>query len=129
MYLVLWIIPVYEICLVADFLVLNTLEFWTGSNPLAMREGDREMQVVRHEGDMFRITATRNRFDVVQLTGKNAGYNASLVFDAEQNAWYVESAIYRERVVQVSRSNPDQVRVFSPDGTSVLHSLAQVRQD
>jgi hypothetical protein len=31
-----WVIPVYPICLLADFLILNTIEFWTGSNPLAM---------------------------------------------------------------------------------------------
>jgi len=35
-HLVLWIIPVYEICLVGDLLIFNTIEFWTGSNPVAM---------------------------------------------------------------------------------------------
>jgi uncharacterized lipoprotein NlpE involved in copper resistance len=29
------VIPVYEITWVADILVLNTIEFWTGSNPVA----------------------------------------------------------------------------------------------
>jgi len=34
--LVFWIVPVYEICLVGDLLIFNTIEFWTGSNPVAM---------------------------------------------------------------------------------------------
>ena len=32
----LWVVPVYEVSIgLVDFLVLNTVEFWTGSNPLA----------------------------------------------------------------------------------------------
>ena len=36
--LVLWgliIIPVYEVCVAADYFVLNLIEFWTGSNLIA----------------------------------------------------------------------------------------------
>ncbi|MFN0245391.1 MAG: DUF3332 family protein [Kofleriaceae bacterium] len=29
-----WVLPVYPICLVADFLIFNNVEFLTGSNPL-----------------------------------------------------------------------------------------------
>jgi hypothetical protein len=32
---VLWVIPVYGICIWIDYLVLDTIEFWTGSNPVA----------------------------------------------------------------------------------------------
>lgn len=30
------IIPVYGVATVADFLVFNTIEFWTGNNPIAL---------------------------------------------------------------------------------------------
>ncbi len=30
-----WIIPVYEVTALADVLVLNSIEFWSGSNPIA----------------------------------------------------------------------------------------------
>ena len=30
----LWIIPVYELAILGDFLIFNTIEFATGSNPL-----------------------------------------------------------------------------------------------
>ena len=30
-----WIVPVYEISALADILVLNSIEFWSGSNPMA----------------------------------------------------------------------------------------------
>lgn len=30
----LWIVPVYELALLGDFLIFNTVEHFTGSNPL-----------------------------------------------------------------------------------------------
>jgi hypothetical protein len=36
---ILWVIPVYEVCIgLVDGLVLNTVEFWTGSNPIASND-------------------------------------------------------------------------------------------
>ncbi|MDE6279855.1 MAG: DUF3332 domain-containing protein, partial [Paramuribaculum sp.] len=29
-----WILPVYEVAGAADLLVLNSIEFWSGSNPM-----------------------------------------------------------------------------------------------
>jgi hypothetical protein len=29
-----WIVPVYQIILFGDFVLLNTIEFWTGENPV-----------------------------------------------------------------------------------------------
>lgn len=29
-----WIIPVYPLCLAADIFVFNSIEFWTGENPI-----------------------------------------------------------------------------------------------
>ena len=31
----LWVLPVYEISALADMLVINSIEFWSGSNPIA----------------------------------------------------------------------------------------------
>jgi len=42
LFLVLNIIPVYGILMFADMLVLNSIEFWTGSNPLAAGDTYRE---------------------------------------------------------------------------------------
>ena len=38
-----WVLPVYEVCGLADLLVLNSIEFWSGSNPMA--KGERTMRV------------------------------------------------------------------------------------
>jgi len=53
-FLVLFAIPVYEILLTADALVINSLEFWTGSNPLALGDTYRET-----DADGNSVTAVR----------------------------------------------------------------------
>ena len=30
-----WILPVYEVTSIADLLVINTIEFWSGNNPMS----------------------------------------------------------------------------------------------
>ena len=30
-----WVLPVYEVSALADVLVLNSIEFWSGGNPVA----------------------------------------------------------------------------------------------
>lgn len=46
-FLVLIVVPVYEIAAVVDVLVINTIEFWTGSNPVnagaGMEVGDERI--------------------------------------------------------------------------------------
>lgn len=36
-HIALWIVPVYELCLLGDLIIFNTIEFWGGSNPIAMQ--------------------------------------------------------------------------------------------
>lgn len=33
-FLAFWILPVYEVTALADVLVINSIEFWSGTNPL-----------------------------------------------------------------------------------------------
>lgn len=116
-HLIFWIIPVYGICLLVDFFILNTLEFWTGSNPLAMGPDDKEIQVVKYKGEQFQITATQNRFDIKQLTGKKAGNITSLVFDPIQSAWFAELDSKQYKLVEIDKDNNDIAYVIGPDKT------------
>ena len=34
LFLGMWIVPVYPVCTLVDVLVLNSVEFWSGSNPM-----------------------------------------------------------------------------------------------
>ena len=48
LFLVLVIVPVYEIAALGDALIFNTVEFWGGKNPITTtRHGDRDVVVER----------------------------------------------------------------------------------
>ena len=49
-YFILNVVPVYGISLFVDWVLLNVIEFWTGSNPVAMKEGETQERVVQREG-------------------------------------------------------------------------------
>jgi hypothetical protein len=57
-FLVMIVVPVYEIGALVDALVINSLEFWTGSNPVGSAEtADSQTRVVRLDsGDTLRLS-------------------------------------------------------------------------
>ncbi|MCC5917564.1 MAG: DUF3332 domain-containing protein [Cryomorphaceae bacterium] len=78
-------VQVYSIAFLGDFIVLNLVEFWTGSNPVAMAPGEKETQVIAHEGKKFEVTATQNQFAVTSLEGEKV--TTYLRFDPEATVW------------------------------------------
>ncbi|MEQ9064556.1 MAG: DUF3332 domain-containing protein [Vicingaceae bacterium] len=119
-FLVFIILPIYSIALLIDAVIINTIEFWTGSNPMAMGPNEMEQQVVVGEdGNTYEITARQNRFDIVQLDGKKAGEMKSLVFDTESQSWsYVDG----ERSIKLAQlsENGATAQVFAPNGQVAL---------
>lgn len=112
---------VYGIAGLIDSVVLNLIEFWTGSNPLAMNEGDVEMQIVKKGGEKYKITATKNKFNVKQLTGEEAGREANLVYNPENLSWNVEANDQSFMVAQYIKDKATKevnVRFYGATGTT-----------
>jgi hypothetical protein len=114
------IIPVYPICFgVIDYWILNLVEFWTGSNPIAMAPGEKEQQTVKgNDGNMYEITATQNRFDIVQLTGDKKGTVQSMVFSPSTQTCSVIINGVETKLVQYNEKT-NMMELFRPDGSSV----------
>lgn len=105
---VLMIVQVYSIVGFVDFVILNTVEFWTGNNPMSMKAGDREVQVAEVNGVRIQMTATQNRMDIEVLSGPDAGKKAAIVYQPDHKAWYLESETAGGKVAQWL---PDQDRI------------------
>src|SRR4030042_948375 len=60
------IIPVYWVAGFLDIVIFNLLEFWTGSNPIAMNEGDIDQQILKSGDREYMITTTRNNIHIEQ---------------------------------------------------------------
>lgn len=82
-----FIIPVYEACAFIDVVVFNLLEFWTGSNPLALQEGETEQQRVRLEGKEYILTASRNKIRFEEISNGTAVELATMEFREEDRSW------------------------------------------
>lgn len=77
---VMTVIPVYEISLFIDGVVLNSIEFWTGEK---MISGVGESKVVKNAaGEDVQIVRTENGYDL-----SNGEAQVSLVFDEADNSW------------------------------------------
>ncbi len=63
-----WILPVYEVSGLADLLVLNSIEFWSGENPVAkgkkVIEGNDGRYLVECDGKGYTITAMNDNTSV-----------------------------------------------------------------
>ena len=106
--LVFWgliILPVYGIGTLVDGVILNVIEFWSGSNPMAMKEGQKEVKKVAIEGNEYEITATKNRLDIVQLTGDEKGKVSAMIYDDQSKTWYLEQSGSKVMISQIQDDN------------------------
>ncbi len=118
--LVFWglnIVPVYGLFFLGDAIIFNVIEFWSGSNPLAMNEGEEEVQIVERDGSTFKMTATKNRLQINVIDGQRQGEKLDLVYSPSQKSW---SAIKPNgEVIKLSSFEEGFFVVHLPDGGKV----------
>ena len=77
-----WVLPVYEVSALADVLVLNSIEFWSGNNPVAcgtrVIEGTDGRYLVHCDGKGYTIKS------------ENDGSIVRLDFHADDRSWSVD---------------------------------------
>lgn len=101
------IIPVYGISAFVDVVILNLIEFWSGSNPMAMNEGDMEEQFVMYKGDMYKITATKNKFSFAKIDGDRAIDLGALELENDATAWNFIKDGESTTIVNIKDSNAE----------------------
>lgn len=86
------VIPVYSVALLADGIVLNSIEFWTGRNPLAMDHGETDSKIVQHGDNIYRLTAEKNLLQVEMISGEQTVETGEFRFDEQEQVWTFISA-------------------------------------
>ena len=121
--LLLWIPMgfVYSITAMVDAVILNLIEFWSGSNPLSMNEGDHEMQLLTIKGVDYRIDATKDTFTTTQLSGEMTGEVRIMQFDRADMTWkYTDSKVCERPVMTFLDDQAENIRVYTDNGTMDL---------
>ncbi|MGN0209672.1 MAG: DUF3332 domain-containing protein [Muribaculaceae bacterium] len=110
-----WIIPVYEISGLADLLVLNTIEFWSGDNPVA--EGSR---VIEGNDGKYLVVTDENGYTI---TSQNDGSTVRLDFNKEDKSWSIANADGSKQTI-FSFVDDTHVALPTPDGTQTIVELS-----
>jgi hypothetical protein len=122
---VLLIIPVYGIASFIDVVILNLIEFWSGSNPISMNPGDHEEQIITKGGITYKMEATQNQLMTTTLTGKNKGKVEKLVYNPANQTWNLEKDGHTLALgrVEMGKDGNLAARIFTPNNSSVVIAL------
>lgn len=112
-FIALHIVPVYEIAMLVDGVVLNSIEFWTGNN-LVAEPGETKI-VKNSQGQDVQVTAHENGYTI-----SNGDTAMNLLFDAENQVW---SAEYNNQVTDLVKLNGDNTAQLYVDGDIVNVTL------
>ncbi len=74
------------VCTLVDILVLNTIEFWSGSNPVAANNIGKTQQVMGEDGRYYAVTTLKNGYEVKAPTGEITNF----IHNDENDSWSVE---------------------------------------
>ncbi|NDV58570.1 DUF3332 domain-containing protein [Bacteroides sp. 519] len=109
-----YIIPVYEISYLADILVINSIEFWSGNNPLA---NVGEVKKVKGENGDFLVETLENGYSI----SKEGETPVELIYNQETNTWNVVAENYNKELIQFNEDGTAQI--FTSEGTSLNVSI------
>lgn len=102
-----WILPVYEITALADLLVINSIEFWSGNNPV-----EASTKVVRTDNGNYLVKCDGKGYDVINTAN---GESVRLDFDVKTQTWSVESD--GKRIPFMTFIDAGHVKMITPDGS------------
>ena len=96
--------PAYVICGAADVLVLNTIEFWTGDNPVASNVG-KTKQVMGSDGLMYAVTYLKDGYEIKNPNGEVVEF----VYDKKEKTWSMETEEGRVTLLKVKDKNTAEI--------------------
>lgn len=111
-----WILPVYEVTGLADLLVLNSIEFWSGSNPVA--QGTRVIE--GHDG-RYLVECDGHGYTI---TSENDGTVTRLEFASADKSWSVTTPS-GESYKLMSFVDDAHVRMYDLKGDYKLVELSE----
>lgn len=105
------IVPVYPIAVLADALVINSIEFWTGDNPVA---DVGTVKTIESNDAVFTVETKADGYQIKKAGEETA---VDLVYNKDDNSWNVEADGEEYKLLEVK--GDDRVVMFLPDGQTM----------
>ena len=115
-------IPVYGITLTIDAIILNSIEFWGGGNPVSVIKKDGKDLYVTNGTDTFKVTRKHGRIKIEQLTGEKAGNSIDIYANIDTKSVYLKDSGQEIKIAEYVPSadgENDHYKLFKPDGEIV----------
>ena len=122
-FIALHIVPVYEIAYLADLVVVNTIEFWSGKSPMA----SNEVKEIKGENGNYLVQTNEDGYTI---TNKDDNMSMNLVYNDTNKTW---SAVTENESVELIQMNDDGTATINmQNGTSMtvtpdMQGVASVR--
>ncbi len=114
-FVAMWILPVYELSFAADLFILNSIEFWSGTNPALA-----STQVIDGKDARYEVASNEQGYTITNLkTNQVTRFN----FDAKDNSWSIENN--GEEVKLLSFVDDTHVSVLTRNGSYTTVELSQ----
>lgn len=114
-FVAMWILPVYELSFAADLFILNSIEFWSGTNPALA-----ETKVIDGKDAQYLVAKNESGYTITNMTTKQV---TKFNFNAKDNSWSLENN--GEEVKLFSFVDDTHVDVLTRDGSYTRVELSQ----
>ena len=111
------IIPVYEITVVADLIILNSIEFWSGENIVAQSS---TKEVKGENGDIYLVKTDKDGYTITNTTDNST---IGFVFDSNDNSWSVSAN--GETTKFMTFVDDNHVKMIGAEGNNMIVELSQ----
>ena len=120
--------PAYAFAGLADALVLNSLEFWTGDNPMARRVG-KTVNVQGEDGLIYAVKTLKKGYEITDPQGK-VYY---VTYNKKDNSWSMETEgqeresfrFNEDGTIQANMPNGERMN-FTLDAAGVMQARMAV---
>ena len=110
-----------SICLTVDALVLNTIEFWTGSNPMAVNK----VQTVKgQDGRYYAVKTLKNGYEVKAPNGEITLF----IHDAKTETWSISQNGVTKEIIRFNADGTIQASLQNGEKLTVTNDQAGMQQ-
>ncbi|MCI6671044.1 MAG: DUF3332 domain-containing protein [Prevotella sp.] len=110
--LFLVISPAYAFAGLADLFVLNSIEFWTGDNPLAKHVG-KTKNIKADDGLIYAVKYLKDGYEITKPDGKTFYFT----YHKDENAWYMNVEGQERKLIHFNGDG--SVKAFLSNGLTV----------
>lgn len=104
-----WVLPVYEVSGLADILVLNSIEFWSGENPIA-----KSTKVIDGNDGKYLVKCDGKGYTIKSI---NDGSSVRLDFNSEDRSWSYTVPGEEDSHVIFTFVDDTHISLPTPDGS------------